>query len=276
MARGQTLIAGAAIAALLLWARSAKARTSSTATPGADITFPPADQWYPAPEGWQPSADYFDPVYGDAWSGDEQLPEVASEGDYEPLLGSELDLLGVGLPMGESYHGAGGPLDMGNLDAFLVMIRRAEHYPVDVVSGNDYRTFYGGTKFTNLSDHPVITGELQPVKLPAEMCRRAGYASGNCVTTAAGAYQMTRPTWQRIRSSGTYLADFSAASQDEAARRLLAELGVPGLLSSGDFAAAVRKAAKLWASLPGSTAGQGGKSLAQVTQFYRDAGGAIA
>ena len=197
--------------------------------------------------------------------------DIGSPGDF---AFDDLELLGVGLPT--FYHGAGGPLDMIDLDPFLRMIQRAEHYPVDYASGMHYRTFYKGAKFSDLSDHPVLTGELQPIKLTRAQCIAAGIASGNCTSTAAGAYQINRPTWLRIRGKGAYLADFSPASQDEAARRLVGELGVPAMLEAGDFTGAVRAASRLWASLPGSTAGQGGKTFAQVSDYFRQAGGTLA
>ena len=266
MARSRDwLIAGAAVAALLLWPR----RASASINPNADIRFPDGAQWHDAPDGWTPSADYFDPVYGDAWTGD--APELDTMGANVV----DLAQLGVGLPdfyTVDSMELADDP----QVKAFLYMIRRAEHTEADVRTGMDYATFYGGTRFTDLSDHPVNTGELQPVKLSPAMCRAAGYASGNCVTTAAGAYQFTRPTWNRYRAQEPRLPDFSARSQDIAAARLLRDLGVERLLRLGDFQGAVYRASSTWASLPGSTAGQGGRTLAQVAQAFTEGGGTVA
>lgn len=149
--------------------------------------------------------------------------------------------------------------------AFLYMIRSTEHRASDVASGADYGTFFGGGRFTNFADHPVITGELRGVPLKPEWCRAAGYPSGRCVSTAAGAYQFTRPTWEQFRARGAWgprLPDFSPASQDEAARRILGTLGVPAMLAQGDLQRAIAAAAPRWASLPGSTSGQPQKSMA--------------
>lgn len=154
-----------------------------------------------------------------------------------------------------------------NLSAFLYMIRACEHvYPRDVQGGDNalaYTTFYGGARFSDLSDHPVITGELEPIKLSDAMCRAAGLGPG-CVTTAAGAYQMIKPTWERLKKAKGAMQplwDFSPASQDEAAVRLLDEIGATKLIQSGQIEDAIKIASKVWASLPGSKAQQNPKKL---------------
>jgi lysozyme len=155
------------------------------------------------------------------------------------------------------------------LRAFLYMIRRAEHEE-RFSDEETYRLFYSSIPFTSYADHPVITGEVKPVRLPDRFCAPAGLRPP-CYTTAAGAYQIIRPTWQRVRQEGAwgpYLADFSPPNQDEAARRLLLERGALAAIDAGDFARAVRLAAPVWASLPGSTAQQGGKSFDQVLALY--------
>lgn len=239
------------------------------------MTFPGGSYDYTDDQLPQQYRGYHDPVY-DAPADQAEGGELATGGEFDPVVLSDFDLLGVGLPT-DYFHGAGGPLDTDpQLEAFIDMIVRAEHYPVDVASGMAWRTYYGGTKFSDMSDHPAITGEKQPVPLSRAQCIAAGYAGGKCFSTAAGGLQINRPTWQRIRGRGGYLPDFSVASQREAGRRLLAEKGVPSRLAAGDFAGAVQAASSLWASLPGSTAGQGGKSLAQVADYFRQAGGALA
>lgn len=159
------------------------------------------------------------------------------------------------------------------LGAFLYMIQCAEIGEEKTNQGLSYSTYYGGSLFSDFSDHPILTGEKVGVPLPAEWCRKAGFAPG-CVTTAAGAYQITRTTWDEIRQAGAWgprLPDFSPESQDEGARRVLILAGALPLVESGDFDGALRLAAKRWASLPGSTAGQGGSSYARVRGFYEDA-----
>lgn len=153
--------------------------------------------------------------------------------------------------------------------ALLYAIQRSEHFQGDVDSGMAYQTFYGGSRFTNMTDHPVATGEKRGIKLPDAWCRAAGYGPG-CVSTAAGAYQLTLPTWQRERSQAPYLHDFSPQSQDAAALRLIAEKGADKLLAAGDVPGAIYRLSSIWASLPRSTSLQPQKSIDQVMAYYTE------
>lgn len=159
-----------------------------------------------------------------------------------------------------------------NLRAFLYLIRNAEHTRADAASGAAYRTFYGGARFDDMSDHPVITGELSGVPLPDSTCRRARTGTG-CVSTAAGAYQIIKPTWQRVREAGPWggrLPDFGPDSQDEAARRILIEQGAMPLIEAGEIESAIRAAGRAWASLPGSAAGQRQLDMASALAVFDD------
>jgi len=156
-----------------------------------------------------------------------------------------------------------------NLSAFLYMIRSTEHvYPRDVVNDAAYSIFYGGSKFQSFRDHPVITGEKRGVPLPDAMCKAAGLKPG-CVSTAAGAYQFIKPTWVRLRDR-LNLPDFSPASQDLAAIGLLDEIGASSLILDGNIEAAIYKASRIWASLPGSTAQQNPKALSYALNRFDD------
>jgi lysozyme len=156
-----------------------------------------------------------------------------------------------------------------NLSAFLYMIRSTEHvYPRDVVNDAAYSIFYGGSKFQNFADHPVVTGEKKGIPLPDAMCKAAGLKPG-CVSTAAGAYQFIKPTWVRIRNK-LGLSDFSPLSQDRAAVELLDEIGATDLIFAGDIEGAIHKASKIWASLPGSTAQQNPKALSYALNRFDD------
>lgn len=153
--------------------------------------------------------------------------------------------------------------------AFLTAIQYCEHLARDVDTGDAYRTFYGGSRFDDLTDHPVITGELAPVALPAQTCINAGYTNGVCYSTAAGAYQITRPTWQEFRAAGDLLPDFGADSQDLAALRILRRVGSLDKLLAGDLRGAVAAASSRWASLPGNSAKQRQRTFDQFAGYYR-------
>lgn len=146
--------------------------------------------------------------------------------------------------------------------AALYMLRCCEHKASDVAEGTDYQTFYSGIIFWDLSDHPTITGEVAPVPLSAQMCINAGFADGVCTSSAAGAYQITRPTWNEIRDySGPHLPDFTPESQDAAALRIMAKIGALPLIDAGNITAALPKLGTRWASIPGARGKQGQRTV---------------
>lgn len=143
-----------------------------------------------------------------------------------------------------------------NQTAFLWMIRVSEG-----TSGPDgYRTIVGGSLFNGFADHPRIL-----VDLP-----RLGIKS-----SAAGAYQFIRRTWDSVASK-LGLPDFSPASQDQAALELIRQRGALADVRAGRFAVAVDKCRKEWASLPGAGYGQHENTLARLQAAYTDAGGYLA
>jgi lysozyme len=138
-----------------------------------------------------------------------------------------------------------------------------------------YRVCYGYSHtIMDLAEHPAITGEWGGVQLPDAMCEAAGFGPG-CKSTAAGAYQINRPTWVRARDA-LGLQDFSAESQDAAAQWLIAQRGALEDLKAGRLADFVRKCRNEWASLPGNYAGQGQRSLEQIAAWFTVAGGNLA
>lgn len=162
----------------------------------------------------------------------------------------------------------GFPVQNDYVRAFLFMIRACEHvYPRDVLNGACYSIFYGGSHFVDMSDHPVNTGEKQGVPLPDSFCAAVKLKPG-CVSTAAGAYQFIRPTWNRIRDYAPRLPDFSPASQDIAAERLLMECGAYDYVVMGDFDTAITEASTVWASLPKSTAQQNPKRMQYARERF--------
>lgn len=138
-----------------------------------------------------------------------------------------------------------------NLRAFLRAIRYAE----GTAGANGYRMLFGGQLFSGYADHPRVTVRL------------SGYT-----TTAAGAYQILASTWDEYRAG---LPDFSPASQDECAARLIRRRGALSDVYAGRFEDAVRKCAREWASLPGSPYGQPVRTMDQVRTAYANAGGEV-
>lgn len=160
-----------------------------------------------------------------------------------------------------------------NLAAFLAMIQRAEGTST---GGRDpYRVCYGYRHtIGNLRDHPAITGEWRGERLPDAMCKNAGFGPG-CVSTAAGAYQIIRPTWAKLRDR-LRLPDFGPASQDAAAVELIRTRGALVDVQAGRIADAIYKCRNEWASLPGNYASQGQRSTSDLLAWYTNNGGSIA
>ena len=157
-----------------------------------------------------------------------------------------------------------------NRAAFLAMIRQAEG---TANQPNPYAVVYNyAFTIVDFSDHPGNLG-WPGVPLPPETCKNAGLTPP-CVSTAAGAYQIRKATWNPIKTR-LGLPDFSPASQDAAALELLADIKALAAIDADDFDTALRLASALWASLPYSTAQQGPITVAQASTLYTQAGGTI-
>lgn len=151
-----------------------------------------------------------------------------------------------------------------NVAAFLAMIVRAE--------GGAYNALFGypaaGRTFSSFADHPRVRTYER-----ADEFIRNGRRD---FTTAAGAYQITATTYDRLaRKLG--LSGFAPDVQDRMAVELIREKGALSDVRAGRFADAVAKVAGVWASLPGNVHRQAGqKNLAQVQGYYINAGGVLA
>lgn len=156
-----------------------------------------------------------------------------------------------------------------NLAAFLAVIRTGE----GTADADGYRRVYGGALFDSYADHPANMG-WRGVELPANYCGAVGKGPG-CVSTAAGAYQQLKPTWNRVKQR-LGLRDFSPANQDAAAIELIREQGALDDVQAGRFDEAIQKVADVWASLPGSPYGQPVISLAKAQRIYAENGGSFA
>lgn len=114
----------------------------------------------------------------------------------------------------------------------------------------DYINLYEGSpaenqtvgyhRFDDMSKHPN---------------RRVKFNKRGDKSTAAGAYQIINRTWQdQAKKQG--LEDFSLENQKRAAVGILKETGALDALMKGDVEKAKQRAARAWASIPGSTIGE--------------------
>ena len=155
-----------------------------------------------------------------------------------------------------------------NVTAFLATLRYSEG---TANQPDPYAVCYGYTHTVqDFSDHPAVTHEWDGVPLDNLGPRYVGLKS-----TAAGAYQIIKATWLRAKAA-LHLADFGPESQDAAAVWLIDKRGALDDIKAGDIASACAKLWPEWASLPGSTAGQGGRRLDQLAQAFTDNGGTLA
>jgi muramidase (phage lysozyme) len=150
-------------------------------------------------------------------------------------------------------------LEDANVAAFLMAIRACE----GTASPDGYRTLFGGDLFSSLAAHPGI-------KFPF----RQTDGSLN-YTTAAGAFQFLRGTWDRIQKK-LDLPDFGQNSQDQAACELISEAGAMDAVRAGNLYEALALVAPIWASLPGGRYKQPRRSLRFAADAYINAGGKIA
>ncbi|HEY9735488.1 MAG TPA: peptidoglycan DD-metalloendopeptidase family protein [Trichocoleus sp.] len=115
---------------------------------------------------------------------------------------------------------------------------------------NGYNTMFTGRTFSNgYADHP-----------------RQNICSGRLCSTAAGRYQFLSSTWDELK-----LPDFSPENQDKGGIMLVQRRGALADVNARNFASAIQKCNREWASLPGSPYGQPTKSLAELTQVWEAA-----
>lgn len=142
----------------------------------------------------------------------------------------------------------------------------ATFQPVD-----PYTVCYGLKYFmTTFTDHPTSLGLWKGEPLDALGEKYKGMHS-----TAAGKYQITVHTWVPIKAS-LALLDFGHSSQDAACDLLIRQCKALDLVDSGQVAAAIALCHPIWASLPGSTAGQPITPIAKLLQAYDQYGGGLA
>jgi muramidase (phage lysozyme) len=138
-----------------------------------------------------------------------------------------------------------------NLRAFLIMIQYSE----GTLGKDAYRKLFGGSVFSDYSDHP-----------------NTAITKGSITSTAAGAYQILYRTWIEVKQK-LGLPDFSPQSQDRAAIELIKRRKAMDDVLAGRFAQAIIKCRKEWASLPGAGYNQRELSITSLLSVYKTAGG---
>lgn len=201
--------------------------------------------------------------------------EIAADTSGEGGDGSTaidyLDPFGALMSQADNYM-TGRDMDSQNVQAFLSLIAYSEG--TTARGGDSYRVCYGYSHtIQSMADHPAVTGEWRGLPLSDAMCKGAGMRPG-CVSTAAGRYQMIRPTWLTCKRA-LGLPDFSPDSQDRAALYLITKRGALDDVKAGRIAAAIDKCRAEWASLPGAGYGQPERRLSALLAAYSDAGGVV-
>lgn len=150
-----------------------------------------------------------------------------------------------------------------NLRAFLRLIRACEGTAKD----DGYTALFGypapGRSFVGFGDHPR---------------RRFSFVQTDGAvnyTTAAGAYQIIVPTYDRLATK-LRVTGFTPTIQDMMATELIAEAKAMAFVKGGDVQQAVDLCSPIWASLPASTYPQPKRTMAFAMTAYINAGGALA
>jgi lysozyme len=185
-----------------------------------------------------------------------QAPEDGDSVDYEaPDLIDQASALWSDIT--DISGGAMTPDEQQNVTAFLQTIRVSE----GTAGQNGYSTLFGGGLFDGFADHPrqLVTA----------------ISGGREITSsAAGAYQIIRRTWDGVQSR-LGLPDFSPPSQDRAAVELIRQRGALADVRAGRFVDAITKCRKEWASFPAAGYGQPENSMDRLLGAYTDAGGNV-
>lgn len=145
-----------------------------------------------------------------------------------------------------------------NRKAFLDMIAFSEG-TIKYGDQNGYNVIVGGILFDSYKDHP----------------RRLMTINSKLKSTAAGRYQLLSRYYDAYKKL-LNLPDFSPDSQDKIALQQIKECKALEDIDAGNFEAAVKKCAHIWASLPGAGYGQHENKIADLKNAYQEAGGVVA
>ena len=145
-----------------------------------------------------------------------------------------------------------------NRKAFLDMIA-ASGGTIKFGDQNGYNVIVGGGLFNSYADHPRQLVDL----------------GKGLLSTAAGRYQLLSRYFSYYKKT-LNLPDFSPASQDVIALQQIKECKALADIDAGHFDAAVKKCARIWASLPGAGYGQHENTIDYLRLAYQKAGGIFA
>jgi muramidase (phage lysozyme) len=152
-----------------------------------------------------------------------------------------------------------------NIQAAVMAIRKCEGTAMQ----DGYRYLFGSTpsnatRFNDFSTHPNIKKQY------------TDKAGKTITTSAAGAYQITHPTYEGL--CDTYgFKDFTPHTQDLMAVALFDQANVLKAVAEGRFfePKVLDALNNIWASLPGAGYNQPERSLVIVKGFYTTAGGEV-
>jgi len=163
-----------------------------------------------------------------------------------------------------------GNTEQDNIQAFLWMIRVAE----GSAKPTGYQVQWPSREF-DVRNPKRPDGTDNPSFGFADHPREVRTANG-IPSSAAGAYQFLYRTWVECKNR-LDLLNFNPQNQDRAAIYLLALNNSIEDIKKGNFAEALYKNRKTWASLPGANyPGQGMRSYNTLVQAYKLAGGKLA
>jgi muramidase (phage lysozyme) len=128
-----------------------------------------------------------------------------------------------------------------NVRKYLEMIKKSE-------GTKGYDSGFNNVKLSNLDAHPGTSHKFKETD------------GKKNTTTAAGAYQFLKGTWDGVQGK-LGLTDFGASAQDAAAVELLRQRGALDAIKSGDWSTALAKTGAEWASLPTSPYKQAKRSM---------------
>ena len=149
------------------------------------------------------------------------------------------------------------------LAAFLDLVASSEGTTHNTATHDDgydviVEGIHGPNSFADYSAHPFASGRAPVIVRTAPTLLES---------TASGRYQITLPTWKRITATWTSKI-FSPQAQDAAALELLKQCRALNFIDTGNITAAIEAACETWASFPGNSYGQGGRTLAWLLEEY--------